>query len=64
MKKRRKFFLIDRENNNEKRRITLKDIVNHFVGDGTSCVRWNKNNIDLERFKNEMDEINYDFIIE
>lgn len=64
MKKRRKFFLIDRENNNKKIRITIKDIVNHFVGDGTSCVNWNKNNIDFERFKREMDEIDYDFIIE
>lgn len=62
--KRRKFFLIDRENNNKKIRITIKDIVNHFIGDGTSIVNWNKNNIDLERFKEEMDEINYDFIIE
>lgn len=62
--KRRKFFLIDRENNNKKIRITIKDIVNHFIGDGTSIVKWNKNNIDLERFKREIDEIDYDFIIE
>lgn len=61
---RRKFFLIDRENGNEKRQITMKEIVNHFNGDGTGPVIWNKNNVDLDRFKFEMDEIGYDFIIE
>ena len=35
----RRFYLIDRENDNKKIRITMKDIVDHFVGDGTGRVR-------------------------
>jgi hypothetical protein len=62
--KRRKFYLIDRENGNEKRRITLQFIVNHFIGDGYNVVNWNKSNVDFDRFRMEMDEIGYDFVIE
>ena len=61
---RNKFFLIDRENGNEKHRITMKEIVNHFNGDGTGPVKWNRDNVDLERFKFEMDEIGYSFVVE
>ena len=60
----RKFYLIDRENGNEKRRITMKFIVDHFNGDGAGPVRWNRNNVDLERFRADMDELGYDFVIE
>ena len=60
----RRFYLIDRENGNEKRRITMRDIVDHFVGDGTSCIRWNRNNVDLDRFRDEMDEIGYTFVVD
>jgi len=62
--KRRKFFLIDRENGNVKRRITLREIADHFNGDGDGIVRWNKNNIDLDRFADEMAEIGYTFVVE
>lgn len=61
---RRKFYLIDRENANEKRRIMLREIADHFNGDGSGPVRWNRNNVDLERFRFEMEEIGYDFVIE
>ena len=60
----RKFYLIDRENGSEKRRITMKFIVDHFNGDGAGPVRWNRNNVDLERFRADMDELGYDFVIE
>ena len=61
--KKRKFVLIDLENNFNVVNITMQDIVNHFVGDGTSCINWNKNNVDLARFENEMQEIGYKFVI-
>lgn len=60
----RKFYLIDRENGNRKIRITMKTIVNHFVGDGTGPVRWHRGNVDLDRFRDDMDEIGYDFVVE
>lgn len=60
----RRFYLIDRENGNEKIRITMRNIVAHFVGDGTGPVRWNAKNVDLDRFRDEMDEIGYTFVVE
>lgn len=63
-RKSRRFYLIDRENGNQKKRITMQAIVDHFIGDGDGVVRWNKNNVDLDRFRFEMDEIGYDFVIE
>lgn len=63
-KGRRKFWLVDLEEGPEKGKvtpITMKQIVDHFVGDGSGCVRWNKNNVDLDRFKDEMLEIDYEF---
>lgn len=60
----RRFYLIDRENGNAKRRITLQEIANHFNGDGTGPVRWNAKNVDLDRFRDEMDEIGYTFVVE
>ena len=60
----RKFYLIDRENGNAKRRITLQEIADHFNGDGSSPVRWSPANVDLDRFRDEMDEIGYTFVIE
>ena len=60
----RKFYLIDREDGNKKRRITMQLIIDHFVGDGTGPVRWNRGNVDLDRFREEMDEIGFDFVIE
>lgn len=60
----RKFYLIDRENGNEKRRITLREIADHFNGDGSGEVSWTPANVDLDRFAEEMDEIGYTFIVE
>ena len=60
----RKFYLIDRENGNAKRRITLQEIADHFNGDGSGPVRWTPLNVDLDRFREEMDEIGYTFVIE
>lgn len=60
---RRTFYLIDRENNNKKRRITWKFILNHFNSSDPSFHYYPKI-IDLERFAKEMDEINYTFKIE
>ena len=36
---------------------------NHFVGDGTGEVRWHRGNVDLDRFREEMDAIGYDFVV-
>ena len=60
--KRRRFYLVDRANG-ARRRNTLQEIADHFNGDGDGPVRWNKNNVDLERFKFEADECGYHFII-
>lgn len=61
--KRKKFLLVDLENNCQVRKITMQDIVNHFIGDGDSCIRWNAKNIDLERYADEMADIGYKFVI-
>ena len=61
--KRRKFILIDMENNLSIVNITMDDIVNHFIGDGTSCVKWHKGNVDFERYAEEMEEIGYKFVV-
>lgn len=58
-KKRRLFYLIDRENNNEKRRITLKELTDHLNGDGSGPVHWTPDKIDIERCVRELDEIGY-----
>lgn len=60
----RRFYLIDRENGNAKRRITLREIADHFNGDGGGPVRWTPANVDLDRFRDEMDEIGYTFVVE
>lgn len=60
----RKFYLIDRENGNAKRRITLREIADHFNGDGSGPVRWTPSTVDLDRFRDEMDEIGYTFVID
>lgn len=61
--KKRKFVLVDLENNLAVKRINMNFIVDHFIGDGSSCVNWNKNNVDLMRFHDEMEEIGYKFVI-
>lgn len=59
---RRQFYLID-EATKKRTRVTLKQIADHFNGDGTGPVRWNKDNVDLERFRFEMSECGYRFEI-
>lgn len=51
VKGRRRFWLVDLEEGPGKGEvipITMSQIVAHFVGDGSSCVRWNKSNVDLD----------------
>lgn len=61
--KRKKYLLIDRENDCQIVKINMRTIVDHFIGDGTSCVNWHKGNIDFNRFRQEMAEIGYVFVI-
>lgn len=56
-------YLIDRENGNAKKRISRKFLADFLNGDGSGPVTWNRNNIDLDRCKFELDEIGYDLII-
>lgn len=60
--KRRRFYLVDKATG-ARTRITLQEIADHFNGDGDGPVRWNKANVDLERFKFEADECGYRFEI-
>lgn len=60
--KRKKYILVDLESG-QMRKIAMDEIVRHFVGDGTSCIRWNAKNVDLERFADEMAEIGYKFVV-
>lgn len=60
---RRTFYLIDHENNDKRFRITMRDIIAYFTGDGSGPVKWNRNNVDLDRYATECEEINYTFEI-
>lgn len=61
-KENRRFFIVDVETK-ERQRISMQSIVDHFIGDGTGPVKWNKDNVDLDRFAFEMAEIGYNFEI-
>ena len=64
MKSRRTFYLIDRENNNEKKRITLQFLADHLNGDGDGPVHWTPKTVDIERCRAELDEIGYTLVVE
>lgn len=61
--KRKKYLLIDRENNCQIVKINMQTIIDHFNGDGSGPVRYHAGNVDLDRFRQEMAEIGYIFLI-
>lgn len=61
--KRKKYLLIDRENDCQIVKINMQTIVDHFNGDYSGPVRYHAGNVDFDRFRQEMAEIGYLFVI-
>lgn len=60
--KRRNFYLIDKINPKDKRRVRWSDMLSYM--NDTSLSKWYKANFDFVRYSDEMDQIDFKFVIE